>query len=62
MKYLKKVLLGLFFSGNEEGIQGVAESEGDSRSEKPGQLAAEAEDWDGPGRKKQLKAMRNLLK
>ncbi|GAB0181867.1 zinc finger protein ZFPM2 [Grus japonensis] len=34
--------------GNEEGIQEAAESDGDARSEKPGQLAVETEDWDGP--------------
>ncbi|XP_052644252.1 zinc finger protein ZFPM2 isoform X2 [Harpia harpyja] len=34
---------------NEEGIQEAAESDGDARSEKPGQLAVETEDWDGPG-------------
>lgn len=49
------------FSGNEEGIQEAAESDGDARSEKPGQLAVETEDWDGPGREKQLKAKRNFL-
>jgi len=51
----------LFFSGNEEGIQEAAESDGDARSEKPGQLAVETEDWDGPGRNKQLTAKRNFL-
>lgn len=53
----------IVFSGNEEGIQEAAESDGDARSEKPGQLAVETEDWDGPGRKKQLKpkAKRNFL-
>nr|XP_009680615.1 PREDICTED: zinc finger protein ZFPM2 isoform X2 [Struthio camelus australis] len=35
--------------GNEEGIQEAAESDGDARSEKPGQLTVETEDWDGPG-------------
>lgn len=51
----------IFFLGNEEGIQEAAESDGDARSEKPGQLAVETEDWDGPGREKQLKAKRNFL-
>lgn len=46
------ILYFFVFSGNEEGIQGAAESDGDVRSEKPGQLAVENEDWDGPGRKK----------
>lgn len=41
-----------FFSGNEEGIHEAPESDGDAKSEKPGQLAVETEDWDGPGRKK----------
>lgn len=48
----------MFFAGNEEGIQEAAESDADARSEKPGQLAVETEDWDGPGRKKQLKSER----
>lgn len=51
-----------FFSGNEEGIQEAAESDGNTRSEKPGQLAVEAEDWDGPGRKKTTESQKKFLK
>lgn len=50
------------FSGNEEGIQEAAESDGDARSEKPGQLAVETEDWDGPGRKKRTEGQEKFLK
>ncbi|KAK2515269.1 hypothetical protein Q9233_014468 [Columba guinea] len=41
------IVVVMFFC-NEEGIQEAAESDADARSEKPGQLAVETEDWDGP--------------
>ncbi|RLW12964.1 hypothetical protein DV515_00000466 [Chloebia gouldiae] len=43
-----------YSTSSEEGIQEAAESDGDARSEKPGQLAVETEDWDGPGPRKLL--------
>lgn len=61
MEYVNTVFFD-GFSGSEEGIQEAAESDGDARSEKPGQPAVETEDWDGPGREKQLKAKRSFLK
>lgn len=36
--------------GDEEGSQEAADSDGDARSDKPGPLALETEDWDGPGK------------
>ncbi|KAK2524267.1 hypothetical protein Q9966_011681 [Columba livia] len=54
--HYKAVLVAVFgietkivVEGNEEGIREAAESDADARSEKPGQLAVETEDWDGPG-------------
>nr|XP_006133819.1 zinc finger protein ZFPM2-like [Pelodiscus sinensis] len=41
--------------GDEEGSQETTESDGDAQSEKPGQLIVETDDWDGPGRRKQMK-------
>jgi hypothetical protein len=38
------------FSGDDEGIQETAESDGDTQSEKPGPPGVETDDWDGPGR------------
>ncbi|XP_013918332.1 PREDICTED: zinc finger protein ZFPM2-like, partial [Thamnophis sirtalis] len=35
--------------GDEEGSQETADSDGDARSDKPGPLKLETEDWDGPG-------------
>ncbi|XP_049710242.1 zinc finger protein ZFPM2 isoform X1 [Elephas maximus indicus] len=35
--------------GDDEGIQEMAESDGDTQSEKPGQPGLETDDWDGPG-------------
>ncbi|XP_032078180.1 zinc finger protein ZFPM2-like [Thamnophis elegans] len=34
--------------GDEEGSQEAADSDGDARSDKPGPLKLETEDWDGP--------------
>lgn len=36
--------------GDEEGSQEAADSDGDARSDKPGPLKLETEDWDGPGK------------
>ena len=51
----------LVFSGDDEGVQETAESDGDTQSEKPGQPGVETDDWDGPGRTENLKFNRLLL-
>lgn len=37
-------------TGEEEGSQEAADSDGDAQLEKPGPRTLETEDWDGPGK------------